>query len=190
MAWMAGASSASAAEPLSSCENRSASAHAAEGCGPAPPRQQLCPGSVFGTARPRDAGRREPQRWDRSAEQPLGAAAQASGPPARALGAFWVSLQPPIPSCSAEHPQRPELLLFIPRTPPAPRCCPTPPCLPRALPPPCTLTLGTLLGTPKMSTHFRPSPTRGRSMASSLLTPYLRREKGGGCWRPEPLRGA
>lgn len=89
-------------------------------------------------------------------------------------------------------PRHPELLLFIQRTPPAPHCCPTPLWLPQALPPPCTLTLWTLLGTPKMSTHFSPSPTRGRSIPSSLLTPYLRREKGreGGCWHPDLLRGA
>lgn len=47
IAWMAGVSSASAAEPLASCEQRNTSAHTAEGFAPAPPWQQLCPGSVF-----------------------------------------------------------------------------------------------------------------------------------------------
>lgn len=36
-------------------------------------------------------------------------------------------------------------------------------------------TLITFAGTPKMSTHFKPFSTRGRSIPSSLFTPYLSR---------------
>lgn len=35
------------------------------------------------------------------------------------------------------------------------------------------LTFVILAGTPKISTHFKPFSTRGRSIPSSLLTPYL-----------------
>lgn len=82
----------------------------------------------------------------------------------------------PSPSCSAQCATAPELPVFDMGTPPVPHCSPPPlwphPKLPATT---CshTLTLGTLLGTPKISTHFRPSSTRGRSIPSSLLTPYL-----------------
>jgi len=68
IARMAGVSSASAAEPLSSCEKRNASARTAEGFPPAPPWQQFCPGDVFCTARPCNAGWCDHQRWRKAME--------------------------------------------------------------------------------------------------------------------------
>lgn len=47
IAWMAGVSSASAAEPFSSCEKINASARRGEGFPPVTPWQQFCSGSIF-----------------------------------------------------------------------------------------------------------------------------------------------
>lgn len=43
----------------------------------------------------------------------------------------------------------------------------------RLLTPKFSNTFAILAGTPKISTHFRPLSTSGRSIASSLFTPYL-----------------
>lgn len=108
----------------------------------------------------------------------------------RALGAFWVLLQCPIPICCAEWAvstaRDPKLLLFDQETPAAqPHTALTALWLPQH-PHTHALTLWALLGTPKMSTHLRPSSTRGRSIPSSLFTPYLSRAKGSSCQAPRP----